>query len=111
MKYIFRVIEVIKMFELCKKLLILVIVSVFMISVVAATAYAVNPHTEKNVEYKEKKVLTLKIKWDANGGVVNSKKTVTTTVKKGAKIKLPKTPKMTGYTFQVGIAKKLLAPR
>ena len=37
---------------------------------------------------------------DANGGKVGTKKAVTTTVKKGAKVNLAKTPKMTGYTFQ-----------
>jgi len=72
-----------------------------MISVVSATAYPVEVATEKNIlEFKEKKVTSFKINWDANGGKIGTKKTVTTTVNKGAKVKLVTNPKRAGYTFQ-----------
>jgi uncharacterized repeat protein (TIGR02543 family) len=96
-----------KMIKLAKKLLVMLIVSIFMISMVAATAYAVNtPTDEKKVEHKEKKIKNYKIKWSANGGKIGTKKTVTTTVKKGSKVKLAKTPKRTGYSFQGWFSKK-----
>jgi len=95
------------MINIAKKLLIMLIVSVFVISVVSATAYAVDVAFEKNVvEFKEKKVTSFKIKWDANGGKIGTKKTVTSTVKKGAKVKLVTTPKRAGYTFQGWYTKK-----
>ena len=44
------------MIKLANKLFIILIVFVFMVSVVAATAYAVNsPADKKSVEYQEKK--------------------------------------------------------
>ena len=93
--------EVNNMIKLANKLLITLLISVFMISVVSATAYPVEVATEKNIlEFKEKKVTSFKINWDANGGKIGTKKTVTTTVNKGAKVKLVTNPKRAGYTFQ-----------
>lgn len=48
-----------------------------------------------------------KIKWDANGGKIGTKKTITTNVIKNKKIgKLPATPKRVGYTFKGWYTKK-----
>ena len=68
--------EVNNMIKLAKKLFIILLISVFTISVLSATSYAVDVATEKNiVEFKEKKVTSFKIKWDANGGKICTKKT------------------------------------
>ena len=78
-----------------------------MISVISATAYATDVATEKKLlEFKEKKATSFKIKWDANGGKIGTKKTITSTVKKGAKVKLVTSPKKTGYSFQGWYTKK-----
>ncbi|MCL2157191.1 MAG: InlB B-repeat-containing protein [Methanobrevibacter sp.] len=94
--------------KLTKKLFIILVLSVFMISVMTTTTYAVNTgQEEKIVEYKEKKVTSYKVTWNANGGKIGSKKTVSTTVKKGSKLKkLATTPKRTGYTFKGWYTKK-----
>ena len=59
------------------------------------------------IEAKYKKVSTNKIIFDGNGGKIGSKKTFSTTVKKGSKLKkLATTPKRKGYTFQGWFTKK-----
>ena len=100
------------MYKLAKKLSIIIIIFVVMFSMVTATAYAVNTPTEKKytgivkIETKSKTV-NYQITWNANGGKIGSKKTVTTTVKKGSKInKLAATPKRSGYTFKGFFTKK-----
>ncbi|MCL2116341.1 MAG: InlB B-repeat-containing protein [Methanobrevibacter sp.] len=94
-----------------KKLFVILIVSVFMISMVVATASAVDvakygkKNTGVTIESKSK-VASYTIKWDANSGTINGKKTVKTTAKKGYKLKLPKTPKKSGYVFLGWYTKK-----
>ena len=42
-----------------------------------------------------------KIKWDANGGKIGSKNTISTTMGKSAKVgEFPTKPKRSGYTFK-----------
>jgi len=83
-----------------------------MFSFVLATSYAVSvPKDDKKdsgiVIESKSKAISYKITWNANGGKIGSKKTVTSTVKKGSKIKkLPTTPKRTGYTFKGWYTKK-----
>ena len=48
----------------------------------------------------------VKIKWDANGGKIGSKKTVTTTVNKGSKIGTLQKATRTGYTLKGWYTKK-----
>ena len=87
-----------------KKLCIIVILSVFMISMVVATASAASvPNNEKKdtgiVIDSKSKTVNYKVTWNANGGKIGTKKTVTTTVNKGSKVKLPAAPKRTAHTF------------
>ena len=99
------------MFKLTKKLLVLLIVSVIMISFATATAYAVNtPIDDKNtgiikIDSKEKTV-GYKVTWNANGGKIGTKKIKVTTVKKNSKVGKLITPKRTGYTFKGWYSKK-----
>jgi len=59
------------------------------------------------IEEKYKKVSKNKIIFNANGGKINSKNTVSINVNKGSKIKkFPATPKRTGYTFEGWYTKK-----
>lgn len=100
------------MFKLAKKLFMMLVLSVFMISIITATAYAVNTPTEKKiVEFKEKKVSAYNIKWDANGGKIGTKKTVTTTVKKSAKVKLVNIPKKLVILSKDGIVRKTVGKK
>lgn len=82
------------------------ILSVFMISILTSTAYSVSMPIEKKdtnivkVESKEKTVKHV-ITWNANGGKIGTKKTMTTSVNKGSKLnKLVTTPKRSGYEFK-----------
>lgn len=100
------------MIKLVKKLLIVMIVSVFLISMVTATAYAVTTTkldkkgTSAIIESKEKTV-KYTITWNGNGGKIGTKNTLTTYVKKGSKInKLATSPKRTGYSFKGWYTKK-----
>ena len=102
------------MIEFCKKLLLLLMVFVLMISMVTTIAYAETaPTTEKKdkcsvaIDSKEKKVAKLKVTWSANGGKIGSKKTVSTSLTKGSKLKkFANTPKRSGYTFNGWYTKK-----
>ncbi|MCL2115296.1 MAG: InlB B-repeat-containing protein [Methanobrevibacter sp.] len=84
-----------------------------MISMAIATFLTVNifkeikKDTRTFIESKNK-IISYKVIWHGNGGRIDSKKFVTTTVKKGTKVKLPKTPKRTGYTFQGEYTKNIL---
>ena len=97
--------------KIINKLFIILIVSVFMVSMVSATVHAVSAPIEKNkdiiqIEAKEKKIIKYKVTWNGNGGKIASKKTVTTTVKKSSNINKLPTPKRTGYTFKGWYTKK-----
>jgi biopolymer transport protein ExbD len=93
--------------KVIKKLIVMLILSVFLISTVVATAHAVSmPKADKQIEAKEK-VAKVKVTFNANGGKIGSKKTVATSVKKGAKLKkLAATPKRSGFSFQGWFSKK-----
>jgi len=95
-----------------KKIFLVLAVAMLMFSYVLATSYAVN--VEKNdkkytgitIDSKSKTV-SYTITWNANGGKIGSKKTVSTNVKKGSKIgKLAATPKLSGYKFKGWYSKK-----
>ncbi|MDR2967622.1 MAG: InlB B-repeat-containing protein [Methanobacteriaceae archaeon] len=94
-----------------KKLFVILIVSVVMISMVATTVSAVNvPKNEKKdtgitIESKSK-TISYKITWNANGGKIGNKNIITTTVKKGSKLKPVTTPKRSGYIFLGWYTKK-----
>ena len=70
-----------------KKLFIILILAVFLVSMVVATVSAENiaKNEKKNtcmiIESKEKTV-SYKITWNANGGKIGTKKTTVTNVKK-----------------------------
>lgn len=99
--------------KLAKGILITSIVAVLMFSVASSSTYATTPpKTEKNDtnsiinEFKAKTV-NYKITWNANRGKIGTKKTISTTVKKGSKLnKFVTTPKRTGYTFKGWYTKK-----
>ena len=75
-----------------RKLLSITLIAILVMATIPALALAA-----ESPRAAEK----LKITWDANGGKIGTKKTVTTTVTKGNKIgKLPETPKYTGYAFK-----------
>ncbi|MCL2156483.1 MAG: InlB B-repeat-containing protein [Methanobrevibacter sp.] len=94
-----------------KKLFVLLIVSVFLISMVAATASAasVSKNEKKDtgivVESKSKTV-SYKVTWNANNGKIGDKAKVKTTVKKGYKVKMPTNPKRSTYVFLGWYTKK-----
>ena len=99
-----------------KRLFVLLIlfVAVVMFSMLTVTAItASTPQTQTSsdngvqFEVKYKKVSTNKITFNGNGGKIGSKKTFSTIVKKGSKLKkLATTPKRKGYTFQGWFTKK-----
>ena len=73
-----------------KKILVLLLFMVAIVGIMAPITAVDSAHSNK-----------LKVKWDANGGKIGTKKTVITYVKKGSKInKHLKTLKMNGYTFE-----------
>jgi len=93
-----------------KKILMLLLFLVAIAGIIAPASAAIDSVNSKDkvvsVESKEKSAAN-KITWNANGGIVGSKKTITTNVKKGSKIgKLPTTPKRSGYTFNGWYTKK-----
>ena len=95
-----------------KKIFILLAIAMLMFSFVLATSYAVSvPSNEKKdtgifIESKSK-IVSYKITWNANGGKIETEKTVTTSVKKGSKInKFATTPKRNEYTFKGWYTKK-----
>jgi uncharacterized repeat protein (TIGR02543 family) len=97
--------------KVIKKLFVLFIVSVFMISMAVTTASAVSvAKNEKNTAIvidSKSKTVNYKITWNANNGKIGTKNTLTTTVKKGSKIKnMPNTPKRSDYTFKGWYTKK-----
>jgi len=95
-----------------KKLCLILIVSVFMISMFVATASAVDvPINEKKdggiVIDSKSKTANYKIIWNANGGKIGDKNSVSTFVKKSSKInKLATTPKKSTYKFLGWYTKK-----
>jgi len=92
-----------------KKILILAIFAIAIVGIIAPTSAAIesaNKDKVYSIESKEKSAAN-KITWNANGGTIGSKKTITTNVKKGSKIgKFPATPKRSGYTFSGWYTKK-----
>jgi len=98
--------------KVIQKLFVIVILSVFLISMAVATASAVNVANNEKKDTgitidSKSKTISYKITWNANGGKIGSKKTVTSTVKKGSKInKLPAPPKLAGYSFKGWYTKK-----
>ena len=92
-----------------KKILILAIFLVAIVGIIAPVSAAIesaNKDKVYSIESKEKSVNN-KVTWDANGGTVGAKKTISANVKKGSKIgKLPATPKRSGHTFSGWYTKK-----
>ena len=91
-----------------KMILVLFLFALAIIGIIAPINAAIESAEDKfyTIESKEK-TAKLKITWNANGGKVDGKNTVTTTVIKGKKIaKLPTSPKRTGYSFKGWFTKK-----
>jgi len=92
-----------------KKILILAIFAIAIVGIIAPASAAIesaNKDKVYSIESKEKSAAN-KITWNANGGTIGSKKTISANVKKGSKIgKLPATPKRSGYTFSGWYTKK-----
>ena len=89
----------------------IVVVMMFSLVPLGATATnTINDGTTDSSDFKvttKAKAATVKVTWNANEGKIGTKKTTTTSVKKGKKIgKLPKTPKLAGYTFKGWYTKK-----
>jgi len=77
------------------------IFSMLTVSVAMASTVQTDTTTDKiiQIDTKYKQVPTYKVTWNGNGGKIGTKTTISTNIKKGAKIgKLP-TPKRTGYKF------------
>ena len=96
-----------------KGLFAIAIVVVMMFSLIPLGATATNTINEDTTDSSDFKITTkakaatVKVTWNANEGKIGTKKTTTTSVKKGKKIgKLPKTPKLAGYTFKGWYTKK-----
>jgi len=97
-----------------RRIIILLAVAVVICSMAVATAHAVNLIPAKNektnngfIIESQSKTATYKITWNANNGKIGTKKSVTTTVKKGSKISnLLTSPKRSGYTFEGWYTKK-----
>ena len=95
---------------------LLLFVSILMFSILTVTAATISEQqtyttdakdNSIQIEAKYKKVSTNKITFNANGGKINSKNTVSINVNKGSNIKkFPATPKRTGYTFKGWYTKK-----
>ena len=85
-----------------KKIFVLLLFAIAVVGIIAPASATTDSNSKNKytIESKEKTV-KLTIKWNANGGKIGSKKSVTTSLNKGNKIrKLPTTPKRTGYTFK-----------
>lgn len=97
-----------------KRLFVMFVAVVLVFSLVPAIGFATTvTSTDKTdsgsgVEITSKsKTVSYKITYNANGGKIGTKKTVTKTVKKGSKLnKLAATPKRSGYTFKGWYTKK-----
>ena len=92
-----------------KKLLILLVFLVAIAGIIApvsATIDSADNNKVANIESKEKSA-TNNIIWNANGGMIGSKKTVSNDVKKNSKIgKFLTKPKRSGYTLKGWYTKK-----
>ena len=93
--------------------LIILFVSVLVFSTITASAAVASvPQTyttadeSMEIETKYKKASTNQITFNSNGGKIGTKTKVITNLKKGAKIKLPTTPKRKGYDFKGWYTKK-----
>jgi len=95
-------------------ILLILIVSVLtfsMLTVSAAVVSTVQTDTATDkiiqIDARYKQVSTNKVSWNGNGGKIGSKTTISTNIKKGAKIgKLPSMPKRSGYEFKGWYTKK-----
>ena len=91
------------------KILIILLIAIVAISTVSAASAAADSVDNKDkvysIESKEKSV-KYKITWNANGGKIGTKKIVTTSVNKGAKINKLQKATRSGYTFKGWYTKK-----
>ncbi len=81
-----------------KKILVLTLFLVAIIGIIAPINATDTQNIDKTILSKEK-VTKYKITWNANGGKIGTKKTVTTSVTKGSKIGKVTTPKRYSYSF------------
>ncbi len=81
-----------------KKILVLTLFLVAIVGIIAPINATNTQNIDKTVLSKEK-ATKYKITWNANGGKIGAKKTVTTTVTKGSKIGKVTTPKRYSYSF------------
>lgn len=94
-----------------KGLFVVLIGSVMLFSVLSTTAFGISADETSVKGADNSNVVTAKaasnqITWNGNGGKFGIKKTKTTTLKKGAKIKLPTPPKRTDYVLKGWYTKK-----
>jgi len=91
-----------RLFTLIILLVSILIFSMLTVSAAVVSTVETDTSTDKiiQIDAKYKKVSTNKVTWNGNGGKIGSKTTISTNIKKGAKIgKLPSTPKRMGYKF------------
>ena len=91
------------------KVLVFLLFSVAIVGIIApVNGEIIAKADEKDVKIESKmKTINYKVTFNANGGKIDTKETRSFTVKKGSKIgKLPKTPKLSGYTFKGWFTKK-----
>jgi len=93
-----------------KKITVLLLFLVAIIGIIAPVNATIGSISSENKDYtieSKEKTVKYKITWNANGGKFGTKKTVTSTVTKGSKLKkLATTPKRSGYTFNGWYTKK-----
>ena len=83
------------------------IVPILIIAIIAVMMIATVITNDQYVDAASKKVKKVKVTYNANGGKIGSKKTISTNINKGSKLKkFPTTPKRTGYAFKGWYTKK-----
>lgn len=96
-----------------KGIFLMLVATILIVSLVPAISFATNTKIAEKTDTSsikitsKSKTASYKITWNGNGGKIGTKKTVSTTVKKGFKIaKLATNPKRSGYTFKGWYTKK-----
>ena len=93
-----------------KKILLLLVFAIAIVGIIAPANATVESIKKENRVYtieSQEKSTSYEITWDANGGRIGSKKSVSTRVERGSKLnRLLTSPKRSGYTFNGWYTKK-----
>ena len=89
-----------------KKMLVLSLFAIAIIGIIAPCSATICKDKVYTVESKEKTVQKYKVTWNANGGKIGSKKTVSTSVQKGSKVGTLKKATRSGYALKGWYTKK-----